>query len=335
MQFVQPSRVRVHGHPTDVVIPTTTFTSIPGERWSLSYDSKAYGVIDGGYDVALRTLSTAVASNVPAALHPTTILNPCCGVDGHAVRIFPNARMYIGVDLHPFSPMHEVVSEQPTYAYTIHSGFRWESHLDALAKRGCGMRGLLLGALSMAVPQFRLMNVHTFTTAETNARQLGTHGLITFDRGPGTCTQQYLYLNVSLTALRNDYHAWWYKLVRALRPSAAIIKGAMNAFYPAPGKFVFEQQPAVLRDSIIAWLRRSRGVLIEDTALDGIGWEFSGLRAFRGTRISVVGDPAYQRGDFTFGYHGPTKITYFDALPSTMPDVPLHLVRGPEVLMAG
>lgn len=220
-----------------------------------------------GHDRFLHTLSALEAAMCDRLGllrgHVKTAFYPLSGVDGGIVQLFPEARLLIGIDDHPFLQIPAdgetiLIHRSPVEAFR-----RTEEISRDQTAFGIFAGQRVIGAMASSVPNFRLLEVTVFVTEENvsiSEKDRLVHGLIDFDSGPGTPLRRYLHVNAKLVRGLNYKTSWWFRGLDRWVPDAVIIKGAQGLFYPS-GNESRDAHP--LRRDILKWLRWSRGYLIE------------------------------------------------------------------------
>ncbi len=260
------------------------------------------------------------------------VLYPMSGYDaGTPIHLFPEATTIIGIDNHPFVP--SASRGKISYAKVGTYNFSYFGDVDQMGHVGPAV----IGALADAIPGFRLRKVQLIEDDDVIAHPRdqnraheaapapsgAVHAVVEFDAGPGTPLRRYIHVQAALGnshvlhggPARAFKNTWWWKAVDALGPQAVLLKGSEGVFDAVHG------MARDLRPSVLGWLERSQGVLVEDQDK----WAKRGNAAFSELRDSagspgrsVSVEPAAK-----FGYSAPgstaVHVTVFDRMRAATP----------------
>jgi len=314
--------------PSSARVRTLTGTAFTPKEGALEAYSATYRIA-AGKPVApqqLRWLRQQAEETIGRLPRVDTVLYPMSGFDaGTAAHLFPDAVTIIGIDNHPFLPPGD---SRTSFEYSRVGSANYAAYqdIDRLGHVGPA----LVGSLAEAVPGFRLRRVSIIENDEPTTgvrsspgKSTAVHAVIEFDAGPGTPLRRYIHINGALVNREGSARtadAWWWKSIDRLGPSGVLVKGSMAAFHD-------EHMGRDLAPTVLGWLRRSGGVLIEDrdhydpkmragfSSLRPGEGRSSPLPDYEGARSAAVS----VNGHFDFGYskrdayaNGTVYVTAFD-----------------------
>jgi hypothetical protein len=178
-----------------------------------------------------------------------TILYPSSGFDaGNAFTIFPEAKTIIGIDNHPFlignrSIIRAKVALDANYSYT---------HVGAVhtLTENLGAAPFIVGELASSLSSFRLLTIQ-----EYKQKAEISHGVIEFDRGPGTPIQRYIHVNGELPYLDDPIPTWM----------TSITEGGYQALLAKGSETIFDHDSG--GDLLLVHLAQNGGLFVDT---DGI-----------------------------------------------------------------
>ena len=186
-----------------------------------------------------------------------TILYPAAAFDSFTVvQLFPQATLYIAVDLNPF--LKDITKTHVTTALGAQKNEGFIDYADARAK---SMAPYVLGRLQASVPGFRLHNAYLINQEFPGHNQLNngdsrlTHGLIEFDRGEGTPVQYYLQIQDYLSDEYPGMSSWWKDDLRDYGFDGLLMKAAM---------YMESVSPFVLTE-LLTGLHLQQGIFLIET----------------------------------------------------------------------
>lgn len=116
---------------------------------------------------------------------------------------------------------------------------------------------VLGGVLSLPSGRIRSIRVIYEPPGALLSGNSAIHGVVEFDRGPGTPVQQYVHINY-LISPPVIQHAWFFKWLNKHPPDAIVVKASMG---------VVEDHNYALANLFSHWLKKNEGVLLTDDEL--------------------------------------------------------------------
>lgn len=198
-----------------------------------------------------------------------TVIYPAAGFDATAAFLaFPEAKRVIGIDNHPFflNPDRELFPDVYTKSYE-ENGYTWVRDVDRKGE----IASVIVARLKHAFPEIR---IHKLALLQEPAlRGKGArHGLIVFDRGPGTSLREYVHIHSLF-----EFRPWWLTAINEEGFDAILKKGAMGFFsqYSQQGEYLMQalkQQGGFLVDGDVRYIDEVQGQAYHQTKISHFGY---------------------------------------------------------------
>lgn len=187
------------------------------------------------YFAQMRKLGDHILRNRGRDVRIETVFYPMTGLDGAMpFSMFPDAKLVIGLDEHPFLPDHHPLIQNPNQSQMLFNRAHGQNYTYTTSLDNVPTGTTVLETLVATIPGFRLREV-----AISHDHYLGfigdkiplTHGLIAFDTGPGTPVRRYVHLHQSIGEFEKQEFVgrWWRKYLKLNAPDVILLKGTNNA----------------------------------------------------------------------------------------------------------